>query len=362
MRAIVTGTIGRQVRGVATVWRSATASPRAGAAAAVAAIVAIGATPALAQPRDPAAAEELFRAGLAALDGGDWDGACSRFEASMRLDPSAGTSINVARCLEHEGRLAAAWAELERARVLAREEPDQRRLEVEAFVDAAVRRLEPRIPRLRITATALPPGARILRDGIPLAEGALGVPLPVDPGGHVVEATAPGHRPGRWDLEVPEGRRADVAVQLEPIPTSAFSAPDDVFAPTAPPRDAGPRPGLVAGVVLAGVGVAGLAVGAVAGAGAIDADGDIGALGCDGDALTCPSASSRDLAQSISDRGSTMATVSTVSFVAGGLLAAAGVTLIVLDGTAADRPVASARLAPLASAAGAGVALRGALW
>lgn len=345
-------------------WSAATAGAFAIAVALGPGSAAAQGVAAAAPGRDPAAAEELFRAGLTLLDQGDWAGACRRFDASMRLDPSAGTSINVARCLEREGRLAAAWAELERARVLAREAPEGRRREVEAFVDAEIARIEPRLPRLRVVASALPPGATILRDGIPLAEGALGVALPVDPGGHVVEVTAPGHRPGRWEVEVAEGGRAEVAVQLEPIPGGAFAAPPEVFTPAAPRRDAGPSPRLVTGVVLAGAGLAALAVGTVAGAGTLDAKSDIEGLGCDHDTLTCPSTSTRDRAEAIGERGSAMATVSTVSFVVGGLLAAAGVTLVVLDHV--DRPprdaVASVRIAPIAAADGAGVAVAGALW
>lgn len=355
-------------RGASSV-RARRPAPRRASAAALLLLAAVAGRPAVAQPRDPAAAEELFRAGLTALDQGDWAGACAKFDASIRLDPSAGTSINVARCHEHAGRLAAAWAELERARVLAREAPEQRRREVEAFVDAELRRIEPRIPRLRIAAASLPPGAAIWRDGIPLADGALGVALPIDPGAHVVEASAPGHRPGRWTVTLAEGATSDVAVQLEPIPGGAFTPPSEAFdgPGTAPPRDGGPAPAVVLGVVLTGVGAAGLAVGAVGGLGALDAKGDIEDLGCDQDTLRCPSEQVRARAQAAADRGGTMAAVSTIGFVGGGLLAAAGVTLLIVD-AARDRPrvggpaVETLALGPVVSPAGAGLGLHGVMW
>src|SRR6266851_1461448 len=64
---------------------------------------------ALAAPRDPAAAEALFRAGRAAADKGDYVTACPKFEESNRLDPEVGTVFNLADCDEHLGKIASAW-------------------------------------------------------------------------------------------------------------------------------------------------------------------------------------------------------------------------------------------------------------
>src|SRR5260221_7405355 len=64
---------------------------------------------ALAAPRDPAAAEALFRAGRAAADKGDYVTACPKFEESNRLDPEVGTVFNLADCDEHLGKVASAW-------------------------------------------------------------------------------------------------------------------------------------------------------------------------------------------------------------------------------------------------------------
>src|SRR5215472_3244398 len=72
-------------------------------------LVSVAPTSALAQARDPAAAEELFRKGREAIRRGDYAAGCPMFEESQRLDPSVGTLMNVADCEEHDGALATAW-------------------------------------------------------------------------------------------------------------------------------------------------------------------------------------------------------------------------------------------------------------
>src|SRR3954463_9284040 len=70
-------------------------------------------SPASAQPaRDPAMAESLFARGKALLEQGDWPGACGKFQASLELDPSVSTALKIARCHEHEGKLALAWSDV----------------------------------------------------------------------------------------------------------------------------------------------------------------------------------------------------------------------------------------------------------
>src|SRR5262245_41876693 len=86
-------------------------------------VLSLAASPAWAQSgaRDPAAAEALYKTGRDLVAKGDWDGGCPKFDASMALDPVASTLLNIAKCNEHYGRLAQAWADYKRAIVLNQE-------------------------------------------------------------------------------------------------------------------------------------------------------------------------------------------------------------------------------------------------
>src|SRR5882672_5018849 len=105
----------------------------------------LGATTAGAQSRDPAAAEALFREGRAAAQRGEWETACPKLRESQRLDPAAGTLLNLADCEQHRGKVATAW-QLFRQVVESLPESDER-------VPLAKHRaadLEKRLPHLTI--------------------------------------------------------------------------------------------------------------------------------------------------------------------------------------------------------------------
>jgi len=315
-----------------------------------------------AQPaRDPAAAEGLFRDAIKALDAGDWAAACPKFSASMELDPSPGTSINVARCHEHDGKLAKAWAEYQRAKVLNQETAGtQRKQELAIYIDKQIAVLEPRLPRLRIRVSARPEGLHVERDGQPVPAGALGEPVPVDPGTRVVTVGAPGHRTERREVAVAEGQSADVTIELAleatPPPTTnptATVAPRRTTPPARSDGEEAPSSGrrtLAFGLI--GAGVVGLGIGAVTGGLAIGKNSDVIDDGCDAKTRTCGSQAGIDAARA----GRTLATVSTVAFVAGAALGGAGVVLLLV------RPGSSTvAVGPSVSHAGVGIRVGGSL-
>lgn len=87
-----------------------------------AASIGLSASPARAQrvARDPAAAEALFKAARALVEKGDYAAGCPKFEASLALNPSASTMLNIALCHEHDGKIASAWEAYNRALTLNR--------------------------------------------------------------------------------------------------------------------------------------------------------------------------------------------------------------------------------------------------
>lgn len=234
--------------------------------------LALGAATAEAQPaapaHDPAAAEVLFRAALDALDKGDWDVACAKFSASMSLDPAASTLVNVAKCHDHEGKLTVAWAELNRALTLSGDiAGQQRKADLDQYTRGLLAALEPRLPKLTIVVRERPAGLRITRDGVEISGAALGDALPVDPGAHAIEASAPGYASETRTVEVAEGKAATVELTLLPIapiaPTPQTPLTPLVVAPR-PPSPSGPTRRQVA-FVASGIGLAGGALGAVTG-------------------------------------------------------------------------------------------------
>lgn len=299
---------------------------------------------ALAQTRDAAGAEKLYDDGSKLLEAGDWAGACAKFEQSHALDAAPGTLLNLASCAEHDGKVALAWSRLKDARSLnADTKSDKQRGEIEAFIEASLRRLEPRLPFLTVRVANKPEGLSISRDGTPSAEG---VELPVDPGRHVVEVSAPGFGVARREVDVTEGAKLVIEIELSPKATGTPPAPQPEpppppAAPEAPqPSEEGLTPLQIAGIAIGSVGVATLLVSIGTGAAALGKESELEELGCSltqRETLGC-SPSQAPLAADLSSEGSTLALASTVTTFVGAGLASGGLLMALLGG----RPSASA--------------------
>lgn len=201
---------------------------------------------ALADSPDPAAAEALFREGRERAEAGDWAKACPLFVESNRLDFALGTSMNLAACEEHIGKLATAW---ERYGALLEALPpnDDRR----AFVAESVARLERVVPKLTILLAApLVSGTTVTRDGVELGSASVGVDLPADPGEHWVVVAAPGRAARRYAVALAPGQRLTLRAEAgEPIADAG--------------RSGGPQrtEARTAGWIFGGIGVGALTVG-----------------------------------------------------------------------------------------------------
>jgi hypothetical protein len=303
---------------------------------------------------DRATAQRLFEEGQALFSQGELAKACAKFEGAAALVSSPGVRLNLARCWERLGRTASAWTKYDEALVAAERVGD-------AAAAAAARHgrasVEPRLSRMVITAAdGVAPGLQILRDGEALPSSVLGSEVPVDPGVHEVVARAAGYKPWvRRVTVVGEGSVLQVAIPvLEREPTKradenatpvvpdvpaasaapgpASSAPSATLAATSGADGAG-RAFTITGVAAAGVGVVGLALGAYFG---FTAQSKWNQANRSGGA--CLDAACPGLTQDASNA----ATLSTVSFVAGGVLAAAGVTLWLLAPKGASSPSGSA--------------------
>jgi serine/threonine-protein kinase len=204
-----------------------------------------------------ATADALFDEAKGLLLAGETEKACKKLEASVAVLVQLGTRLNLADCYEKIGRLASAWAEFRGAAAMAAKLGDRR----EPYARDRSATLEPRLARLTITAApALE--LRVTRDEIVVLPALLDTAVPVDPGRHVIVATAPGHKTWQTTVEVRrEGETLTVQIPvLEPQP----EAPELPRAETPPPTpEEARRTRHIIAFSVGGAGIAALGVGTV---------------------------------------------------------------------------------------------------
>jgi hypothetical protein len=179
-------------------------------------------------------------------------------------------------CHERQGRAASAVAELREARALALRDGRDDRV---AFADKHLGALEGKVSTLLIV---VPPEAdvadlTITRDASPIGRPAWSARIPVDPGEHLIVASASNRVPRSLKVVVgPDGDAQTLTIlPLEMAPPPPVSPPPSaLLVPDNPTQLPAPEPsGLsarrMAAVVGAGLGLVSLSVGAYFGARAI---------------------------------------------------------------------------------------------
>ena len=276
-------------------------------------------------PSDKSAAEALFREGRARMVKSDFAEACPKLAESQRLDPAAGTLMNLGQCYERNHQLASAWVTFTEA---AKASAARHRDDWRSTALARVRALEPRLSYVLINVDERPrpEGFVVRRDTADVREPEWGTAIPVDAGTHVVVASANGRVSWSKKVDVAEGVRVTVDVPTLEIARVVALAPTEIAPPRASPEPGRGTPPLrVAGVVALGLGAAGLVTGGVVGILAASA-------GKEAD-RACPSSPCSDRAGlDASSRAHGLATASTIGFVAGGALAIGGLALVVWGG------------------------------
>jgi hypothetical protein len=286
-------------------------------------------------------ADLLFSEGLELARVGDCARAREKFAASYAADPTPGTLINWGLCEEKLGRVATALRLLRLAD--ERLPADHPRI---SGVKNEVVALRKRVPYLRLHALRpLPTGTVVLKDTQQIELSSLDQNEPTDPGAHVIEVRAPGHDIRRYDVMLGEGRTVDLALEPgSPRGTAPVSRAEA-------DRATGDRPFL--GWVVGGAGVAAIGVGSVAGLLALSRLNEV-QRDCKVDAKTCPT----DAGIEASASGRSWATVSTVSFIAGGVGLLGGAYLLLNVRRPAVSGAASSFLA--VSPTGKGIQVSGA--
>jgi hypothetical protein len=193
--------------------------------------------------------------------------------------------------------------------------------------------LESRIPSLRILVTGVPEGMRprVTLDGAIVPGEVLGQSRKLDPGHHTIVAKA-GTAEGKQEVDVAEKESKEVSVDLPaqaPPPPEAEAAPAEQPAPQ--PATPAPEPFVFTrAMVYGGFGLAGAGVvlGTITGIVSLSTTSGIKNSGnCVGDTCGPPEYGAISSANA-------MATISTVSFVAAGIGAVAGVVGLLMQSPA----------------------------
>ena len=195
-------------------------------------------------------AQVLFEEATSLFERGAWDQACAKFLASDELDPRGGTLLNLALCREKQGRTASAWMAYSEARNRSLKEARPERV---AFAEKKVAELKLLLPRLRVVV-AETNSVEVRVDGQRLPAAAWNTGVPVDPGDHRIEATAPARKAFSMGVRAVNGEETTASVPV--------LAPDRVVVIERLP--AAHRSSWV-GFATVGAGVAAVGVGAVFG-------------------------------------------------------------------------------------------------
>jgi hypothetical protein len=297
-------------------------------ALAVVAFVVLG-LPTAAQA-DHEAAKQLFRAGRAAYERGDFRAAAASFEQAAQAEPHA------------QAWYAAgdAWASARSAdrAVYAFE----RALELGGLPPKRVQEVERRVAtlsrRLGVADIRGPTGSAVTVAHVPRAELPLRVYL--QPGDHRVELIEPAYAAQSKQVQITAGKTVEVTFDYEPQEPDAAPVSEPTVAPPEPvdpPTDEPAVAPAVAGWAMVGLGAASAVVAAAVTAVALDARDEW-------------EADRRDM--DLFDRAETLRTATGITWLAAGVLTAAGSTILIVDAITNDQgaPAASLRIGPRGAA------------
>jgi hypothetical protein len=178
-------------------------------------------------PSELQAARDLFAQAEKDEEAQNWEAALEKLRRAASVKMTPGLRFHIATCELKLGQLAAALSDFAAAEQLARAQGNK---DVLAATEEPLRDLRARVPQLTVRVPDVT-GAEVLLDGNRIAPGLHGVPMPVDPGSHRIEARAPGRAAFAKTVQLEERQSAIVEVELAQ-PRQGSAPPT-----TAPPPD-----------------------------------------------------------------------------------------------------------------------------
>jgi hypothetical protein len=301
-------------------------------------------------PQQKELARDLMQKGYAARTAHDFKQALESFKGAEDIMHVPTTGFEFGRAQVDVGQLVEAHETLIGVmRMPERPEEPQAFHDARGYAKTLDDEILPRIPQIRIVVTGAAPGqtATVTVDGTSLPASALLVPYKVDPGHHVITAKTEGAE-GRAETDVAERETKDVSVPLTasaqpatPVPNEAAQPGPEASTSTAPEAPSGGHGPGVLGWTGFGVAAVGVVAGSITGVMTLSDKSSI-AKQCNG--TRCPPSTYSDLSTA-----NTLATVSTISFIAAGVGAGVGITAWLLgssDPAPAPAPATGLRVTP----------------
>lgn len=268
-----------------------------------------------------ATARQLALEGVAAHGRADWPAVIDRFERAEQLFHAPVHLRYLAIAYERSAqpnmvRAAETWQRLSQEQLAA----DAPQVFRDAVAEARreLERLDGRLGHLAVELSPTLQGATVTLDGQPVPADALSSVRYVDAGPHTVRAQLAGRPDVERQINVPPG--GTERVRLDP-PAPAVEAPVVVAPRTTTVLR--PNPLRTVGFVTAGVGGAALVGGLITG---LMASSEYDQLALDCPMMRCTTQAQLDRRSSVD----TLSATSTALFISGGVLAAAGVVLILV--------------------------------
>lgn len=276
-----------------------------------------------AEAGDEKRARELFEKGRNLAKDGRCAEALAPFQESLKYAEGVGTLLNLGNCYETLGKTASAHRSFLRAADVATKNDDKRREEAKERAKSIEKEVSSLLIHVPIN---LKSSAEIRVDGESWPKERWDVPWPIDPGVHDIEVIAPPRPKQTESITVkPHGDKADWAVLAKdpatsPVPPPKSDHPKD-------PKDRGDEGASqrTLGLVTGGAGALGIVGGIVAGVISISAHSSLVGR-CTSYPKGCDPADRQQL-DGMNDNAMLSGNVSTVSFIVGAVLLAAGAGL-----------------------------------
>lgn len=197
-------------------------------------------------------ARDLFAEAQKHERDGNWQAALDSLNKIAGIKLTPGVQYHLALCKEKLGMLVEAFRDYQAAE---RDAQQQNVQDVLQAVKGPLAALREKVARLKVTVSSEVKDAKVTVDGAPLDAASFGTEIPVAPGDHRIEASAPGRAPFDGKVPAKPGEIVVVPVILPrvggatspvPVPAPASSnadanAPSPAEAP--PPADEPTSPG-----------------------------------------------------------------------------------------------------------------------